>query len=131
MAMMIKPRAPMMTATMQKTMKPRASLTRHERPDVTMLLEHLTHFFQQFDAVCALIRRIIVRKMASDVPQCCSTEKRIHNGMDQHIRIGMSQKAIFIRDFHTTQNQFPVFHQFMHIVTHSYSHCSFLRFVTF
>lgn len=28
--------APMMTATMQKTMKPRASLTRHERPDVTM-----------------------------------------------------------------------------------------------
>ena len=95
------------------------------------LLEHLTDFFQQFDAVCALIRRIIVRKMASDVPQCCSAEKRIHNGMNQHIRIGMSQKAIFIRDFHTAQNQFPVFHQFMHIVTHSYSHCSFLRFVTF
>ena len=69
--------------------------------------------------------------MASDVPQCCSAEKRIHNGMNQHIRIGMSQKAIFMRDFHTAQNQFPVFHQFMHIVTHSYSHCSFLRFVTF
>jgi len=49
----------------------------------------------------------------------------------KHIRIGMSQKAIFIRDFHTAQNQFPVFHQFMHIVTHSYSHYSFLRFVTF
>ena len=53
--------------------------------------------------------------MVSDVPQCCSAEKRIHNGMNQHIRIGMSQKAIFIRDFHTAQNQFPVFHQFMHI----------------
>ena len=62
--------------------------------------------------------------MFPDISERCRAKKRIHDRMDQHIRIGMSQKTLLIGNLHAAHDQLPAFHQLMYIVSCSYPHCN-------
>ena len=55
--------------------------------------------------------------MTADVSQCSSAEHRIHQGVQGNIRITVAEQAVFPRNFHTAQNEFPVFRDAVHIVS--------------
>ena len=63
----------------------------------------------------SLEHRIRVRKMGSNVafPHCA--EQGIHQGVKQHIGIGMPRKASLVGNMDPTKNQFPAGHQAMNI----------------
>ena len=58
-----------------------------------------------------------------DLPQRRRAEQRVRDGVQQHVRIRMSEQSLFIRDLDTANNQLPPFCQFVYIITHSYAHC--------
>ena len=73
-----------------------------------ILFQQLAHFFQQFYGRNTLVRGICIREMFPDVPQRRCSQQRIHDRMEQDIRIRMSQKTLFIRYFHAaTSWAFP------------------------
>ena len=104
------------------------SLGNHGHINVTdpvAILRHLlSHDLQQLQGVRALVSGIRIGKMFADVPQSRSTQQRIGNRMEQHIRIGVAQKSQFIGNLHTAQDQIPVRHQFVHVVSVSDPHFS-------
>ena len=46
--------------------------------------------------------------MLTDVPQRRRTQHGIHDRVQQHIGIGMTQQALFKRDLNAAQNELPV-----------------------
>ena len=87
-----------------------------------MLLQKPPHPFQKLQAADPLIGRIRVRKMLSDIPQRGRAQKRIHHRMQQHVRIRMPQKPFFIWNFHAADDQLPVPHQTVHVISCSDPH---------
>jgi hypothetical protein len=48
--------------------------------------------------------------MLPDIPQCSRPQKRIHDRMEQHIRIRMSEQSFFIGNLYTAKDQFSSFY---------------------
>ena len=60
--------------------------------------------------------------MFPDVPQRRCSQQRIHDRMEQDIRIRMSQKSLFIRYFHAADDEVSSLHQTVYVISHSDSH---------
>ena len=58
-----------------------------------------------------------VREQLSDISQLCRTQQRVHQGMQQHIRIGMSQKSPVIGNSHPAKNQRSSLHQPVNVIS--------------
>ena len=54
---------------------------------ITIFFQKLRYMDQQFYTGNSLISRICIRKMLSDISQCSSTQKGIHDCVNQYIRI--------------------------------------------
>ena len=78
---------------------------------------HLSgHSFQQHQAGNASKLLAAVRKQTADVLQPRCAQQGVHNGVDQHVRVGVTLQPLFIGDVHPAQNQLPPGHQPMHII---------------
>ena len=87
-----------------------------------IFFQQLAHFFQQFYGRNTLVRGICIREMFPDVPQRRCSQQRIHDRMEQDIRIRMSQKSLFIRYFHAADDEVSSLHQTVYVISHSDSH---------
>ena len=72
---------------------------------------------QQIDAAGILVRRIRIRKMLADITQSRGPQQRITSGVQQHIRIRVSQKPFVKGNRDPTQNKLAARNQPMDIVT--------------
>ena len=90
--------------------------------DIHIFFQKCAHMRKQLHTGNPLIFRICVREMSSDIAKRCCPQKRIHNGMQKHIRVGMSQKAFLPGDIHSPQYQIPSLHQFVYIIPHTYTY---------
>ena len=61
--------------------------------------------------------------MLANISQCGSSQKSVHDCMNQHIRVGMSEKTFFIRNRNASQDQIPTLYQLVDVVSLSNSHC--------
>ena len=93
------------------------------------VLDEKSVFRKDFShALCQLQRigtfpfRIRIREPLADVSERRRAQKCVHNSMQQNIRIGMSEKPLFIRDFHSADDAFSAFCQLMNVVSGSYPH---------
>ena len=77
---------------------------------------------QQDAAVDVLVLRLGVGEMAPDVAQRRRPQQRIANGMQQHIRIGMTEQAFLIRNVHPAEDKLAPHHQLMNVETLSDTH---------
>ena len=87
-----------------------------------ILFQQFAHFFQQFYGRNTLVCWICIREMFPDVPQRRCSQQRIHDRMEQDIRIRMSQKSLFIRYFHAADDEVSSLHQTVYVISHSDSH---------
>ena len=71
---------------------------------------------QQEQARNALIARICIGKMFSDISERSRPEKRVGYGMKEHIGIGVTLQPLRTRDVHPTEDQLPLLHKAMDIV---------------
>ena len=76
-----------------------------------------SHHPQQRAAVCPPPAFIAVRKQFSNVPQSGGPQKGIHQRVEGHICVGVSQQTQVIGDLNTPQDQRPALHQTVHIIS--------------
>jgi len=81
------------------------------------LPEPLSHLFQKHHARYAEITVVMVGKQLADVPQGGRAEKCIHDGVGQHICVGMAVEALFPGNFDTAQDKLSAGHKPMNVVT--------------
>lgn len=86
--------------------------------------EKQTDMLEQQEAVSPGISGVAVRKMDTDISERGGTEKRVHDRMGQHIRVGVAKQTKPRGNFHTAQNQFSSFRKTVHIITVSDSHAN-------
>ena len=55
--------------------------------------------------------------MTPNVAQRGCSKKRVANGMEQHVRVRMSEQALFVGDIDATDDKLAAFGQLMHIET--------------
>lgn len=60
--------------------------------------------------------------MLSDISKSRRSEKRVHYGMEKHVRVRMSKKTFLIRDVNSADYQLSSLCKTVHIISHSYSH---------
>jgi len=72
------------------------------------VVDAVSVFFQQRADMCGedetvgtAVLGICVRKMFSDVTECCRTEQRIHDCMGQNVRIGMTEQSALVWNINT------------------------------
>ena len=70
--------------------------------------DDLCHLAGQLQRVRTLVGGVVVREMLTDVPQRRRTQHGIHDRVQQHIGIGMTQQALFKRDLNAAQNELAV-----------------------
>ena len=75
------------------------------------LTQDTAHLPQKGQAVCALITRVAVREMPAYVAQCRRPQQGIHDGVDQNVRIRVSQQTLFIGYLHSAEYQLPALHE--------------------
>jgi hypothetical protein len=83
--------------------------------------QDLAYLLCQQQTVRALVALVAVGKMLSDVSQCRGSEKGIHDGVQQNVCIGMSEKSEGVLDPHSAEDQRPVFYKAVHVVSVSYA----------
>ena len=88
----------------------------------TVFLQKLTHVCKQLQGGYPFVSRICVRKMLSDISQRGRTEQGVHNCVEQHIRIRMSQKPLLPGNLHSSHNQLSSGGKSVHVISHSYPH---------
>ena len=72
---------------------------------VAVFIKQVHHMPQQQTAVDALVLRIRIREMVTDVAQGGGTQQGVAQGMDGHVGIAVSQQAAFPRNVHAAQPQ--------------------------
>ncbi|MNW10022.1 hypothetical protein D3C71_2071570 [compost metagenome] len=77
---------------------------------------------QQLQAVCILERRVSIGKMPADIAKPQSPQDGIADCVQQHIRIGVAQQPLFIRNRYTANNTRSSLYQLVYIKTLSYSY---------
>lgn len=70
---------------------------------VTFLSQQLSNMSQQFEAADTFVPRVGVGEMLSNVAEGSGTEQSIANGMQKHIGIAVTNKAMSMRHLHTTK----------------------------
>ena len=61
-------------------------------------------------------------KMIADIAQAGGTQQGITDGMEQHVRIAVAQRALVVGDFNAANHQVPSFNQLMKINAVTYPH---------
>ena len=87
-----------------------------------MFIQQLSDLLKKRDARDPFIPGIRIREMLSDIAKRCGAEQGVHDRMDDHIRVRMSQQSLLIRDLHASQDQFPPLGELMYIISDSDSH---------
>ena len=77
---------------------------------------------QQLHAVRAEIAVVVIREKLADVAHGRRAEQRVHDGMDKHIRVGMTVQSLFIRDRHAAENQCAAGNQPVNVIAMADSH---------
>ncbi|MFM1744656.1 MAG: hypothetical protein RLZZ630_593 [Bacteroidota bacterium] len=83
--------------------------------------DEVNHATQENRAVDIFKFRGRVGEISADVFQSCSTQQGIANGMNQGVSVGMSQSALRMRDFYTSDNQFAPLNKLMDVKADSYT----------
>ena len=75
----------------------------------------------QLQAVGPGIFGVGIREVLPDVAQSRCAQHSVHDGVGQHVGVGMAQQALLIRDLHTAQNQLAALHETMNIINEEIS----------
>ena len=67
---------------------------------VALLPEMLSYPFQQQHTGNVVKRRVVIREQLADIPGGDRAQQRIHNGVRQHVGIGMAVQPTLPRDGH-------------------------------
>ena len=96
-------------------------LRQHGRVDIAdgiaVFTQQPHRLAQQFAAVRTFVTFVGIGEPAADVAQRRRAQQRIHDRVQQHIRIRMTEQAGFVRDGHPAHDQRATRHQPVHIVT--------------
>lgn len=84
-----------------------------------MFPDQSNDMFQEKHASRASVFLVRVREVFPDIPQGQASQQRIHDGMGQNIGVGMAQKSHRMRDFHTSEDQFPALSPTVYIISYS------------
>src|SRR5262249_28219565 len=80
------------------------------------------HLAQDLAAVDAIVARVAVRKVTTDVAQTGGTEKRIAQRMDQNIAVRVRDDAAIMRNSHAAEHDVVAGHEAMCVVAVSDQH---------
>ena len=80
------------------------------------------HMAGQHQAVSPGIFGVGIREVLPDVAQSRCAQHSVHDGVGQHVGVGMAQQALLIRDLHTAQDQLAALHETMNIITMTNAH---------
>lgn len=86
-------------------------------------LEHTDHIPQQLDAFRTLVFGIGIGKMLADISQRRRAQQRVHYGVDQNVRVGMTVESHLIWDLNAAEDQLTSFFEAMYVISVSDSHC--------
>lgn len=83
--------------------EPGRSAWRRCSPRRSLLTQQPAYLCQKAQAGGSRISRVRVREELADVPQPGGAGKGVHDGMGQHVRVGVAQKTPLIGDLHAAQ----------------------------
>ena len=75
--------------------------------------------FQQDQAGYSSVSRIRVREVLPDITQGRRPKKRIRDGMQQHVGVGVALEPPRIRDLHSPEDELPVVSEPVDVVAES------------
>ena len=94
---------------------------------IMMFFQDPADFPHQHQGIRSLVSGIRIREELADVAQSRGAQQGVHNGMAEHIRVGVAQKSFLVGNIHAAHDQFSAFHQTVDIISCTYSHAlSFL-----
>ena len=64
----------------------------------------------QGQRVRALVGGVVIREVLADVAQRRRAQHSVHYGVQQHIRVGVAEQALLIRDLHAAHNELAILH---------------------
>ena len=64
----------------------------------------------QGQRVRALVGGVVIREVLADVAQRRRAQYSVHYGVQQHIRVGVAEQALLIRDLHAAHNELAILH---------------------
>ena len=81
---------------------------------------------QELETVGPFVAWVGVGEMFPDVSFRNGPENGVGDGVQQNVGVGVTEKALVVRDVHPSQDQPASFHQAVHVITMSYTHVVFL-----
>jgi len=84
---------------------------------VAMMCQEISHMLEEEQAGAALVSLVGIGKMFADISQGSCSQQCIRDRMKQDIGIRMSVQPSGTRDVHATEDQLPVLHQTMDIIS--------------
>ena len=93
---------------------------------IARICEHSADLAQQPNAVRAEIAVVRVGEALADIANRRRAEQRVHDGVDEHVRVRMAVEPLFIRDRHAAEDELPARHEPMNVVTVADPHASCL-----
>jgi hypothetical protein len=83
--------------------------------------DHFGYFLEKEPAVHSFPPVIIVGEMKTNIPQVGGAQKRVTDGMHEHVRIRVTHGAFQIRDLYSAEKKVVALFKRMNIETQSYS----------
>ena len=64
----------------------------------------------QGQRVRALVGGVVIREVLADVAQRRRAQHSVHYSVQQHIRVGVAEQTLLIRDLHAAHNELAILH---------------------
>lgn len=87
----------------------------------TFIRKHLNDLGEQLEAVRTLVFCVIVGEKAADIAERGGAEQGVAHGMEQHIRVGVTEQTFFIRNLNAAYYQLPALDEAVNVVAVTYS----------
>ena len=84
---------------------------------IALLPQVIPNALQQQHTGDIQVRRVIIRKQLADISGGDRPQQRVHNGVGQHISIGMAVQSPLPRNGNAAQYQRPSFGQSVHVIS--------------
>ena len=69
-------------------------------------LRKITHnLLQQSCRICALVGRVGIREVLTDVTESCGPQQGVHEGMEHHVGVAVTCKTAVVRDLTAHENE--------------------------
>lgn len=88
-----------------------------DRMKVALLAYYPRGLAQQHAGIRALVARIGVREMISDVTQGCGPEQCVRERVERDISVAVAQQPEMMGDFDSAQNELAAFNKAVHVIS--------------